>query len=306
VVPSEVDRIVMRCLERQPTDRYQSAAELAAALDEVMSASEEAVTTVDLTHPRGGVTTIKGMRVPARPPPALTPPPPIADPAARPTVQVDLAPKAPIAPAPPVIAAAPAPEATAAEATAPVAAAAAAAAAAAEAAATANAVSEATDRDAPALGAATEPLLPLLPSPRTTPTHAPAGASGLPQLTPSVPSLAPVPTEPTLIGLPNPRPPAQPARASRGSRPRMPPNGTPQSLSRITSNLREAYPTIHRSPPSPLRHQPSAFDDRPQSSVGGPVFRASHRMPRDAFVRQLILGVAIATAVLVAFLLLTW
>src|SRR3954471_17512999 len=78
VVPSDVDRIVMRCIERQYADRYQSAAELAAALDEILASGEEAVTTVDLTHPRGGVTTIKGMRVPARPP-RLTPPPVVVD-----------------------------------------------------------------------------------------------------------------------------------------------------------------------------------------------------------------------------------
>jgi serine/threonine-protein kinase len=308
IVPADVDRIVMRCLERQPSDRYQSATELAAALDEILSASEEAVTTVDLTHPRGGVTTIKGMRVPARPPPALTPPPPIIDAMLRPTVQVNFAPLPPVAPP------APAAEAAADPATEPAPAAASAAAAAfaaAEAAASAAAASEATDRDAPALAAASDPPLPAaVPSPRNTPPR-PAAGPGLPQLTPSVPSLAPAPTESTLIGtIANPRQPAQPAQAqpahaSRGSRPRMPPNGTPQSLSRVTSNLRDAYPTIHRSPPSPLHHQPSAFDDRSQSSVGGPVFRA-RKMPRDMFVWQLVLGVAIATAILVVFLLLTW
>lgn len=75
---------------------------------------------------------------------------------------------------------------------------------------------------------------------------------------------------------------------------------------RTTTNLREAYPTIHRSPPSPLRPQPSAFDDRPPSSVGGPVFHMSRTVRRDAFVRYLALGVAIAISIFIVFLLATW
>src|SRR6185295_12825734 len=65
-VPGDVDRLVMRCIERQHADRFQSATELAEALDELLTSGEEAVTTVDLTHPLGGVTTIKGMRLPAK------------------------------------------------------------------------------------------------------------------------------------------------------------------------------------------------------------------------------------------------
>jgi serine/threonine protein kinase len=42
-VPADVDRIVMRCLESHHSHRYQSAAELAAALDEVLD-GDEAVT----------------------------------------------------------------------------------------------------------------------------------------------------------------------------------------------------------------------------------------------------------------------
>src|ERR1051325_1410599 len=67
-VPGDVDRLVMRCIERQHIDRFPSATELAEALDEILSSGEEAVTTVDLTHPLGGVTTIKGMRLPAKAP----------------------------------------------------------------------------------------------------------------------------------------------------------------------------------------------------------------------------------------------
>jgi serine/threonine protein kinase len=65
-VPGDVDRLVMRCIERQHVDRFQSATELAEALDELLASGEEAVTTLDLTHPLGGMTTIKGMRLPAK------------------------------------------------------------------------------------------------------------------------------------------------------------------------------------------------------------------------------------------------
>src|SRR5581483_4002979 len=40
-VPVEVDRVVMRCLRREHTERYQTADELAAALDEVLSGDEQ-------------------------------------------------------------------------------------------------------------------------------------------------------------------------------------------------------------------------------------------------------------------------
>jgi serine/threonine protein kinase len=319
VVPSDVDRLVMRCIERQYADRYQSAAELAAALDEILAGSEEAVTTVDLTHPRGGVTTIKGMRVPARPP-RLTPPPIIVDPALRAL--------APTVPAPVVPASLPAPP-TAVEDTAE--------------AAPAGATG---DREPPAtadLAPAEAPLPRALPIDSsgsisielTDPGHAAAPPSGssdsadsldsleltdprqpaaapagpsAPRLTPSVPRPAPVTPDTTLVGpLPTPRPPARPAPRVQPSQPRKRPSGTPQVDARVTTNLREAYPTIHRSPPSPTRPQLSAFDDRPPSSVSsGPVFNMSGTVRRDAFVRYLVLGVAIAIAIFVAFLLATW
>ncbi|HEU4726531.1 MAG TPA: protein kinase [Kofleriaceae bacterium] len=46
IVPADVDRVVMRCIERQHADRFQSATELAAALDEILAAGDEAVTSV--------------------------------------------------------------------------------------------------------------------------------------------------------------------------------------------------------------------------------------------------------------------
>jgi len=46
VVTPQVDRLVMRCIERQSSDRFQSASELAGALDDVMAATDEIVTMV--------------------------------------------------------------------------------------------------------------------------------------------------------------------------------------------------------------------------------------------------------------------
>ncbi|HMG55516.1 MAG TPA: protein kinase, partial [Kofleriaceae bacterium] len=277
MVPSEVDRVVMKCLERQHTDRYASATELAAALDEILASTEEAVTTVDLTQPVGGMTTIKGMRLPARLP-SLTPPPPVADPTTRPTAPAAAA-AAPAAPPGPGPSPTPIPELI---------------------------------HDSPSLAdgrpAGTVPPA----APRATPTGrdgrgppASQPPSSPPRLTPSVPRPAPIASEHTLVGpLPAPRPPARRARRSRQR-----PHGTPGtgSLPVATTNLREAYPTIHRAPPSPLRPQPSAFDDRPPSSVGvGPVFDMTRTVRRDTFVRWLTLGVAIAFMIFAAILLATW
>jgi len=90
VVPADVDRIVMHCLERHHTDRYQSAAALAAALDEVLTNGDEAVTTVDLSHGHGMLQTIRGMRLPAKLPMQITrpAPPPLTPPRAEPAVVV--------------------------------------------------------------------------------------------------------------------------------------------------------------------------------------------------------------------------
>jgi serine/threonine-protein kinase len=292
VVPSDVDRAVMRCIERQYADRYQSAAELAAALDEILVGGEEAVTTVDLTHPRGGVTTIKGMRVPARPP-RLTPPPVIIDPVLRalaPTVPAPIVPGSPpvtptavddrAAPAPAGDAADRAPRATVD-------------------AAPAQATPTPTPQPTPSV--VTEPIV-------ASDGAAPPIAPAVPRLTPSVPMPDPVGPDTTLVGpLPAPRPPARQAPRVHSSRPRLRPSSTPQPGGRVTTNLREVYPTIHRSPPSPLRPQPSAFDDRPPSSVSsGAVFEVSSTVRRDGFVRYLALGVAIAIAIFAAFLLATW
>jgi serine/threonine-protein kinase len=314
VVPSDVDRIVMRCIERQYADRFQSATELAAALDEILGGNEEAVTTVDLTHPRGGVTTIKGMRMPARPP-KLTPAPVIIDPSLAPTAPVAVVPASSTTP-------------TALDATAPP-----------DGGATAGGDTPeprdvAEPRDAAEPGDSPEPRDAAEPQPAPEPSsaadreapptrdavlHEPSESNvaterdiplirpAAPRLTPSVPKPAPVTPDVTLIGpMPNPRPPARRAPRTQPPQPRQRPSGTPQVGMR-TSNLREVYPTIHRSPPSPLRPHPSAFDDRPPSSVGtGPVFVIPTAPRRATFVRYLAIGVAVAIAIFVAFLLATW
>jgi hypothetical protein len=284
----------MRCIEPKYADRYQSAAALAAALDEILGGSEEAVTTVDLTH-RGGAKAIKGMRVPARPP-RLTPTPVIVDPTLRalvPTVSAPVVPASP--PTTPTGVddrAATAPTGDAANREPP---------------ATADAApAEATPTPPPqpTPSVVTEPILP-------GDDDAPPVGSAVPRLTPSVPEPAPMTPDTTLVGpLPTPRPPARPAprvRRPSSSAPRQRPSSTSPGTGRVTTNLREAYPTIHRSPPSPLRPQPSAFDDRPPSSVNtGPVFDTSGTVRRDAFVRYLVLGVAVAISIFIAFLLATW
>jgi len=241
-VPGDVDRLVMRCIERQHIDRFPSATELAEALDEILSSGEEAVTTVDLTHPLGGVTTIKGMRLPA---------------------------KAPVSSAT-AAAAEPAPGATPAA--------------------------------APSAAGSVPPTVVVSPDVAQPTPSRPSRRSS-----PSIPTLSPAGTEPPPLAVDTTMvgpllPPRSPARRARRQRQR--PNGTPQIGALPTArSLREAYPTIHRSPPSPMQPRPTAFDDRPPSSVGtGKVFDMSSAVRRDAYVRHLLVGIAVAVAILLALL----
>jgi hypothetical protein len=124
VVTPDVDQVVMRCLERQHTDRFQSAVELATALDEILPEVEEAVTRVatgaasPIPGAPNGVTsfasTLQGVASVVSGPPKRTPKAPAllsgtprpVQPAAKPAV---VAPKpAVIAPKPAVIAPKPA------------------------------------------------------------------------------------------------------------------------------------------------------------------------------------------------------
>ncbi|MBC7978696.1 MAG: serine/threonine protein kinase, partial [Myxococcales bacterium] len=58
IVPPQVDHMVMRCLERLHGDRYQSALELSAALDELLGGASELVTA------SAAMTTLQGTAVP--------------------------------------------------------------------------------------------------------------------------------------------------------------------------------------------------------------------------------------------------
>jgi hypothetical protein len=293
----------MRCLERQHTDRYRSAIELAAVIDEVLASGEEAVTTVDLSHPRNLMTTLKGMRMPVKPPPAApdaemldllstgvrasasaaTPPPrptPVPLPAtpSRGTPSAHVTPRPRLTPTPQVTALPPPAD---------------------------PAVAPPTSMPGPQTA---EPATGAPP-----PTAVPADQRGqderydpydpdpctvpLPSRMTPVPIAADPETDPeaTLIGPPvSPRAPAF----------RQPPTGTPQVGTPIPfKNLREAYPNIYRPAPSPSRPQPNAFDDRPASSIDfGSAFDMSHVVRRDALMRRVALAVGIAIALAVLFL----
>ncbi|HEY0484195.1 MAG TPA: protein kinase [Kofleriaceae bacterium] len=308
VVPADVERIVMRCIERQHTDRYQSAAELAAALDEILATGEDAVTTVDLTHQHSLVTTLKGMRMPAKPPPEApvgdlmdiittgvrTPVPkftPTTSTVPRP-IAVSKVPTIDDAAPPPPPKLTPASAVTSSPRFTPPA-------AASGAAGIEHAV--AGPRLVPAAPAAPNGATPVAgAAPRPTPAGDPAahGAPSWPAPVPSASRFAPPqPENPdlTLLG---------PAVAPRTQAPR-PPNGTPQVGQLPVMNLRDAYPMIHRAPASPTRPHATPFDDRPASSVNfGAAFDMSGAMRRDTVVRRVALVVGIAVAVLALLLVL--
>jgi serine/threonine-protein kinase len=90
IVPPDVDRIVMKCLERTHADRFQTAAELAAALDEVLGGAEDQVTTVAPSH--RGLTRF-AVSLPRNAP---TKPGPAADAAVKPTAPVADEPALPV------------------------------------------------------------------------------------------------------------------------------------------------------------------------------------------------------------------
>ncbi|MEO7731529.1 MAG: protein kinase, partial [Kofleriaceae bacterium] len=234
MVTPQVDHLVMRCIERTQSERYQTAVELAAALDELV-VSDEAATEV-------ATTTLTGTDAPRHgtPPPKLITPVPSVFATTLPLpVRRDLVP----------------------------------------------AVSRPERRDPTprtALRASeriSEPELADLNS--TILGHLPAARSG----------------PPTPLGTPHVR-----------MRMATPPTGIPQvaapsvvvPLVPIT-NLREAYPTIHRPAPSAMR---SPFDDRPPSSVSVLPFDAAAAR-RDVLIRRTIIALTCAIAVLAAILLVT-
>jgi serine/threonine-protein kinase len=234
-VTDDVDRIVMRCLESQQTDRFQSAQELAAALDEVLE-PDEAVTLM-----------ARAARVPPAAPgfsflTTLQGPPPVTVPPAVPAVVLAPAPAAPVAAAP---VAPPPPSA-----------------------------------------ALTPP-----PSPVAAPPPSAAPTAGPPVAT------APVAAAPRSVSVPMPlvgHLAAMPVVVSgRPHAPVTPPGGMAAAL---TKSLREAYPTIHRPAPSPMR--PPALEKRPITPPSG--IHPWGRRRRRAALRIAILAIWIAIAIAAA------
>jgi len=88
MVTPQVDHVVMRCLEHQLDDRYQSARELAVALDELLAGSDELITVATMTTLTGTEAPRARRATPA--PKLITPAPQLITPAPK---QVTPAPK---------------------------------------------------------------------------------------------------------------------------------------------------------------------------------------------------------------------
>ena len=259
VVPANLDRVVMKCLERQYTDRFQTAAELAMALDEILPGVDEVVTRVATGAPPsvprvptdelGFSSTLPGLSgALPRPPKAM----------------LDLPKLGPVVPA--------------------------------------DSKTEPVLRREPA-DSKTEPVLPraapLRFTPLAMPVQPPKRASTpwmapVLQPAPVVPPPTPIEYDATLVGQPATEraPAARPRRSSTG--PIVPGQG---------KSLREAYPTIHRPAPSPMRPPRSSFDDRPAPSMSTVApFDMSRTAQRDAVVRRLALALGVAIALLAVLL----
>ncbi len=104
----------------------------------------------------------------------------------------------------------------------------------------------------------------------------------------------------TLLGhLPPPRVPAAPKSQIMGT----PQVGMPKLTAPVapTKNLRDAYPTIHRAPPSPMRPPtPSPFDDRPASRVVDRPRSTALGITVRRLVLAIGIGIAIAAAIVLA------
>jgi hypothetical protein len=232
LITPDVERIVMRCLESQQTDRFQSAQELAAAIDEVLD-GDEAVTL---------------MARAARVPPAASgfsflttlqgPPPVVVYPAA------SAAPTA-ASPAAPTVASPAAPAAS-------------------------TALGDAS--------AAAPLAAPLAGSPAAIAPAATASGSMSAQL--------------PLVGH---LPPMRVVPSSRPHGPVTPPGAMPAAL---TTNLREAYPTIHRPAPSPMRPPTPTLEERPITPPSG--IHPRYRRRRLPALRLAIVAVCIAIGVAAA------
>jgi serine/threonine protein kinase len=296
IIPAAVDHLVMRCLDRQPTGRYQSALELAAALDELVPGTDElstvAMTTLPGTPAPKLVTPAPRLVTPA--PQLVTPAPRLVTPTPRlvtPAPElIGLAAKqgtqAPpvVTPAPPLGGAAP------------------------------KQITP-TRRPTPPVLSVFVTTLPLpvrrdlapeerSAAPRdTTPDVAARTSAAIEQATPGVD------LDSTIIGHQpaSRRSAATPAVGTPHVAPRAltPPAGVPHAgaahagaAQGRTTNLREAYPMITRPAPSPMR---SPFDDRPPSSIRVMPFDAAAAR-RDVIIRRIIIALAVTIAFLVAIL----
>jgi serine/threonine-protein kinase len=289
VVPADVDRVVMRCLERTVGDRFQTAIELAAVIDDILAAGDEAVTSVAPSTakpvpvgpravpslPKAAPLIVRRTPVAASPAvagPALTPSDPDAAPAEFDSTLIGHHPVTHL-PATPV-----------------------------------------RSNGTPHIGMP-RVATPLIATPLGTLPPATASLGTLPPGTASL-GVTPLGTVPLVIVAPitgSITAPATPSAVSSAAATPIngaaalagpPLNGAGATPRVPTTNLRAAYPKIHLQPPSPTRPQPSVFDDRPASSIDiGVPFRATRRLRREVVVRRLALGVGLVISFIVGVLL---
>jgi serine/threonine-protein kinase len=268
-VPPHVDRLVLRCLERTSSDRFQTAQQLAGALDDLITATDEVVTTVAALTPAN--TTLPGGT--AAPRKHVTPAPRLVSPVQSSFVEtLPLPHETP----PPLIRnrePTPAPKLRVREPT-----------------------PQPRKRE-------TTPA----PQPRKHPPT-PSPPAAIWRDAHEAPTVRREPAVPgdldttladsaTVVGH------APPVRVA----PRIgtPATGVPHVAGPAipSTNLREAYPAIARPAPSPMRPVPAPFDDRAAASVAvAPL--APYDTAQAALVRRIAMAVGVGIAVLVGVLLL--
>jgi serine/threonine protein kinase len=378
-VPVEVDRVVMRCLKREHAERYRSADELAAALDEVLNGDEQVTNIAQVHRSPTAPTSVTRAARPTPPPvvinhptaPVALPPPQLdsttlighepvarlpAGPASRPPASMDPRPPAVLAastttkrnPPPPIAASS-------------------AASASAQAMAVMTGSSptiqvpplrlsgiqdavdpalEATQQDgadqrisaahARQVRASSSPVAHGTPN-RVSGSFASASRGGAAHhaiddddddddmdlssdelrmtvreprhITEARRALTP-PTGVVIAPMPAPvrKPSAQiaarPITALHSASFQVPrPAASTPGVPAVSSNLREAYPTIHRQPPSPTRPPGVTADERSATNmVAIPPFDMASGMRRNAMVRTIVLVVGIAIVALIGLL----
>ncbi|HET7503711.1 MAG TPA: protein kinase [Kofleriaceae bacterium] len=287
IVPADVDRVVMRCIERAHGDRFQSASDLAAALDEILAAGDEAVTSVAPSS--------KPPQLGPRSTPSSTPSPvasPVASPMASPVASIDKPAPAGPRPAPagptrtpgsgPVAKPTPTPE------------------------------PGRINFDSTLVGHMPVTHLPATPrrltgTPHGTPVVSapllPAPTGTIPPLSPAVLDEDPDDLDALTLDPPS----AAKIRLLDLDTPlEDPPSNVPVGSAPFVpvKSLREAYPKLGLAPPSPTRPIPTAFDDRPKSTAGTIVpYGTARRMRRNAMIRLIALGLGAAILTLAALLL---